>query len=320
LSKYSPNDEEDSQIGHKSQLHMACFVGATEVVKILLEKGAEIDKLDSNGNNCLDIAISQKQSEVIKLLLSDQNWKNLIMSSKCMGSKKNQYDLNEITGIKRKLDREVENRQLVNLFNAQNWSAFETLLDKCVTADGNKDFSILDEPVQSESNHPLMLIACSGQERLIKHDVVLTLLNLKWRFIPRFVFYFNLIFVVAFLALVTWLAVELGMNRCECQPCEELYSNISVMKDSGNYTAYFLDSFGYNETMSSENSTVENAMQLQLNFECLLSNQTKTDFLVAECQLYDELGVIFDFGKIFKISSISRNYLNMKIIIYFIPN
>jgi len=59
---------------------MACFVGATEVVKILLEKGASIDKLDANGQNCLDIAIAQRHSEVIKVLLIHKNWKSLITS------------------------------------------------------------------------------------------------------------------------------------------------------------------------------------------------------------------------------------------------
>jgi len=59
---------------------MACFVGATEVVKILLEKGASIDKLDASGQNCLDIAIAQRHSEVIKVLLIHENWKSLITS------------------------------------------------------------------------------------------------------------------------------------------------------------------------------------------------------------------------------------------------
>ena len=79
MSKYSPIDEEDCDTGvHKPQLHMACFVGDTEVVKILLEKGAKINKLDANGQNCLDIAIAQKHSDVIKALLTNEKWKSLI--------------------------------------------------------------------------------------------------------------------------------------------------------------------------------------------------------------------------------------------------
>lgn len=57
---------------------MAAAEGAHEVVKLLLEKGASIDKLDEHNRNCLDIAISREHREVVRVLLEDKNWHKLI--------------------------------------------------------------------------------------------------------------------------------------------------------------------------------------------------------------------------------------------------
>lgn len=59
-------------------MHVAAAEGAHEVVKLLLEKGANIDKLDENNRNCLDIAISRGHREVVRVLLEDKNWQKLI--------------------------------------------------------------------------------------------------------------------------------------------------------------------------------------------------------------------------------------------------
>lgn len=47
-------------------------------MKLLLEKGANIDKLDEQNRNCLDIAISRGHREVVRVLLEDKNWDKLI--------------------------------------------------------------------------------------------------------------------------------------------------------------------------------------------------------------------------------------------------
>lgn len=55
-----------------------------------------------------------------------------------------------------------------------------------------------------------MLIARSGQENLLRHQATLLLLHLKWRFIPRFAFYFNLIFYLLFMFLFSIYSVNLS--------------------------------------------------------------------------------------------------------------
>jgi len=100
-----------------------------------------------------------------------------------------------------------ENPQLMGLFENRMWDMFEIILDKCILSTTNNsleaDFSILDRPVAQMSRHSLMLIARSGQENLVKHKATLLLLKLKWRFIPRLAFYFNLAIYVVFLGLIT---------------------------------------------------------------------------------------------------------------------
>lgn len=59
-------------------LHIAAKSGAHEIVKLLLEKDAQIDYLNKTRENCLDIAIRYEQREVIKVLLNDPNWRRLI--------------------------------------------------------------------------------------------------------------------------------------------------------------------------------------------------------------------------------------------------
>ena len=51
-------------------LHIACQNGDTQVVKILLDSGANIDHKDVQGYTPLNIAIRKSYKETVKLLLS----------------------------------------------------------------------------------------------------------------------------------------------------------------------------------------------------------------------------------------------------------
>jgi hypothetical protein len=95
------------------------------------------------------------------------------------------------------------------MFDNKMWDVFKIILDKCVTEKA-VDFSIIDPPVKSMSNHPLMLIARSGQENLLKHETTRMLLHLKWRIIPRCAFYSNLIVYLVFLVLFSMYTLDLS--------------------------------------------------------------------------------------------------------------
>ena len=66
---------------NENPLHVACFEGAHEVVRLLLLKGVAIDCLNEQKQNCLDIAIQRNHTEVIKVLLQDKNWHKLMSYS-----------------------------------------------------------------------------------------------------------------------------------------------------------------------------------------------------------------------------------------------
>ena len=54
-----------------------------------------------------------------------------------------------------------------------------------------------------------MLIASSGQETLLTHETTQKLLSLKWRTIPRLVFYSNILFYLLFIAVFGAYSIEL---------------------------------------------------------------------------------------------------------------
>jgi len=184
-------------------IFLAVFDGAHEVLHLLLEKKVHIDLLDDNNENCLDIAIKKEQIQCIKTLLNNENWFRLFNNQNNSKFKENQ-----------------ENRQLAALFNKKMWNIIEMILDKCVLK-GNKeksyDFRVIDpQEFQSIKKHPLMLLTNSGQEKLLMHEITQVLLKLKWRFLPRLVFYSNITMHIIFLILLVNHAAEISdMNKIQ---------------------------------------------------------------------------------------------------------
>jgi ankyrin repeat protein len=239
-SQDSNNDDGDYP------LHVACYEGAHEVVKLLLLKGAKIDQLNQENKNCLDIAINRGHREVIRVLLSDINWYKLIRANNLIEETEhvnlkvishktsaipqikstvidiesslidieanNKNKLDKTTGSLKKQDKKnlIESPQLVALFEAKMWDMFKIILDNCQTTVNEWNFSLIDPSSVSVPNHPLMLIARSGQENLLKHETTKLLLQLKWRFIPRCAFYMSLTIYLFYLILFSLYSVELS--------------------------------------------------------------------------------------------------------------
>ena len=117
----------------ENPLHIACHEGAHEVVELLLSKGAQIDVLNRENKNCLDIAISQRHPEVVRVLLNDQNWQRLILTST-----NDRGDLNvNVTNLafkklilRFKSSGKKENPQIVAMFEKKMWESIKLVLDK----------------------------------------------------------------------------------------------------------------------------------------------------------------------------------------------
>ena len=99
------------------------------------------------------------------------------------------------------------------------WDMIKIVLDNCHLnrhdKNNNKynasfDFTVLDPPIFKElKQHPLIKIANSGQEKLLTHETIQTLLRLKWRRIPRLFYYLNLSIHFVFLVLFTVFSLQL---------------------------------------------------------------------------------------------------------------
>ncbi len=201
----------DHQYGN-SPLHFAAREGAHDLVKSLLKNGATIDKRNNENLNCLDIAIKNGHREVIRALLDDKNWFKLIrFSNQNMIEIDEECDDFKIVVIPEEEAEKLPMPEgtLVALYNQKMWDILKIILDKCKKNENETNFSIIDVPTKY-SEHTLMLIARSGDEDLITHQVTSLLVNLKWRSIPRFVFYFNLFLYFLFLFMFSWYAIELS--------------------------------------------------------------------------------------------------------------
>ena len=142
--------------------------------------------------------------EVIKALLENNNWHKLFLRESASGK--------PIISAVSLLDGLIESPQLNSLYENKMWDMIQLVLDNCQKGD-DFDFSVLDPPeCQNINQHPLMLLAKSGQETLLKHDTTSMLLNLKWRFIPRLVYYSNLFFYLIFLLLFCFYCLDLQKN------------------------------------------------------------------------------------------------------------
>lgn len=67
--------EKDNKLDNKldenydASLHQAAYKGQIEVVKQLIDAGANVNKIDTRGRTPLDYAVSMRRSEVVKLLV-----------------------------------------------------------------------------------------------------------------------------------------------------------------------------------------------------------------------------------------------------------
>ncbi len=203
----------------------------------------------------MDIAIAGGHTEVVKVLLNDKNWHKLIRSSNLDDDSYYLDELNELNVVAHSstnlasypISRDnsyikephkvptrqklIENPQMTAMFENKMWDGFRIILDKCVLSETEFDFTKMDINVFSVEKHPLMFIARSGQEALLKHKTVNVLLRLKWKLLPRFAFYFNILFYLIFLLLLSIYSMELADYGSEWNETD------SVIR-SGNVTLY----------------------------------------------------------------------------------
>lgn len=275
--------------------------GAHEVVVLLLANGARIDQLNDSNENCLDIAINNGHRDVIRELLDHKDWLKLIRFKNYKFHQENENIFELVVAKSKDEISAPKTSTIASLFNNQMWDIIKLLLDRCEISQDEMDFSIIDIPSKTITDQPLMLIARSGQESLIKHKVTNLLLQLKWRLVPRCAFYFNLVVYFLYLLLFSWYAVEMSIKDEPDQddslktrqffPIETEHelinkSKIGLFKSKG---------FRINQGSSRKNSTnFLFDLQESVNFHINKTDNSLSDLLVIIIifQLFKELLIL----------------------------
>ena len=129
------------------------------------------------------------------------------------------------------------------LFEMKMWDMFLMILDNSVNEENEYDFTIINAPLVTMERHPLMLIARSGQEILLRHETTQKLLDLKWQFIPRTIFYSNFLVYCLLITVFGLYSVELTeLNFAN----SESNTGIDEIWTKYNYKSYYHYQFNWN--------------------------------------------------------------------------
>lgn len=212
------------------------------------------------------------------------------------------------TSTSRKYIKRVENPEILAMFENKMWDSMNLLLDRCIYPK-YIDFTKIDMPLTSISKHPLMLIARSGQENLIKHQTTLTLLNLKWRFLPRLVFISSLLFYLLYLILLLIYCLELN------DVGNKFYEQIIAPNDTTDQNPVNLGQLNLNdinEPLKYSSSSITFYLLAIVLFLCFFKQFLKLVFI-------DRFGYFASFKNILELStyvltlaSILTIYFNLK--------
>ncbi|KIH44522.1 ankyrin repeat protein, partial [Ancylostoma duodenale] len=144
---------------HSTALHVAAKNGYDDIVRLLLEKGATIDRRDENSHTALDLAVSGGHRSVARVLVEADDWKRIMTPrDKVLPGHHNE-------------PRNTPFRKLLSKFP----DVAKLVLDRCVenTMEVNRaffgvlyDFSLIDDTYMMPSNDGKVLIG----ERSSCHD------------------------------------------------------------------------------------------------------------------------------------------------------
>ena len=110
---------------------------------------------------------------------------------------RNDLDQDELVVVSQSLDSNLD----VKSSNQNSYQSLPQMESLEMESEIGFNFLCLDCDTNESNDHILMIIAKSGQPKLIQHQVILRLVSLKWRFIPRFVYHTQTLMHLAFLGL-----------------------------------------------------------------------------------------------------------------------
>ena len=211
----------DTKTHGAAPLHLACENGRCECVKILLENNASITVTNHKGETPLDVAIEADEKDCVELFLNHPKFEACLMnygSDRSSPLRKLIKKMPDLTlSLFNRWTTDNRTREKVDDRDSQYEVKFDYRFIDDMEAfqknvyykhehrgEGSRHVEVIEEvkipwyynirPSLLEiNNHPLYLVAQSGNTKLINHPIVTSILNYKWNQVGRFLYYPNLI-------------------------------------------------------------------------------------------------------------------------------
>ncbi|XP_071138004.1 transient receptor potential cation channel subfamily A member 1 homolog isoform X4 [Mytilus edulis] len=234
LEADSPVDPMDKT--KTTPLHLGCRYGHSDVVKLLITWKANVTQCDSDGYNCLDLAIDNNKVDVATEIVNSEFWEDALRNETldiATGSRttpmrkliKKMPDVAEAVFLRCMTDnkKNPEHKDYAVWFNYEflddtyaNWA--EPGTSEIGSGSGSvygDDFKLskkarayTTDSGEMKKNHPLMIMVTSKREDLLAHPLVTALLKHKWNSFGRVFYYINFFIYSVFLTFLTGYIVE----------------------------------------------------------------------------------------------------------------
>ncbi|KAK0399715.1 hypothetical protein QR680_003175 [Steinernema hermaphroditum] len=214
-------------------LHIATEEGHDELIELLLlREQLTIDKVNEQGQTCLDIAIAKNNSRAVKTILQAPDWRNVlrvcsgrnsnhkhklrctpmcqlirdmpdmakIVFDKCVTNVKDEFG-----NVGKEMDYEFINDSYV-MKPSGDGEHSKTAEKYPYEPDGRlKKDAVLNDPNYDNviKTHPLQIMVNSERIDLLKHKLVASLIRHKWNTYARYIYYMALFIYIVFLSSFT---------------------------------------------------------------------------------------------------------------------
>jgi ankyrin repeat protein len=216
LSKSSSNSK-NQKFFSNNPLHLSAMNGHCEIVKLLIEEGADISSKDMDEKTPLQIALEKGHKSVVKVIITSSVWEQALRTAYHSDDKsmitpmraliQNYPDLAEL--VLDKLSTEIDGDMLFNI------EFFEdSFLKKPNTKSKDKyDFIdvdknlFIDEDKALEMKHPMLLMLENHEDeeqvKLLKHPLIIALTRFKWNSYRSTLFKLEALVFVLYLSAFT---------------------------------------------------------------------------------------------------------------------
>ncbi|CAF1381775.1 unnamed protein product [Adineta ricciae] len=191
-------DVNSYNIRRETPLHIASKYGSYRFVQVLLKYHADLLVTDIDGLNCLEVAIEEKNKEVVKYFIEHKRIFEMMRNAQIKS-----YGTEET----------IRN-------------AIEENKDKAKEADAyTSNYKTIVE------NHPLFLMALHNKMKLMADPLSRSLADIKYKKFGRWIFWASFILYIAFISLFTILAERIDHPQ-------QYYAETNTTFDTKSYRLY----------------------------------------------------------------------------------